>query len=96
MDEERLEHLIKLVDGDGVEKNVEGRCEGKESEKSDVELLDAYSRAVITVVDAVGSAVLSVSVGAQSRGTETGKIGSGPGVTQDATKVDDIHRFLGE
>src|SRR5208337_2880487 len=80
MDEERLQHLMKLIQGDGVEKSAEGRCEVKEDEKSDVELLDAYSRAVITVVDAVGPAVLSISVGTQPRGNETEKTGSGSGV----------------
>ncbi|MGB3398644.1 MAG: hypothetical protein WBA34_00560, partial [Candidatus Deferrimicrobiaceae bacterium] len=33
------------------------------SRAADVELLDAYSRAVTTVVDAVGPAVVSISVG---------------------------------
>ncbi len=80
MDEERLQHLMKLIKGDGEVKSVEGRCEVKENDKSDVELLDVYSRAVITVVDAVGPAVLSVSVGAQSRANKTEQIGSGSGV----------------
>jgi len=45
-----------------------------------VELLDAYSRAVITVVDAVGPAVVSVSAGMKSWGSETEQLGSGSGV----------------
>jgi S1-C subfamily serine protease len=45
-----------------------------------VELLDAYSRAVITVVDAVGPAVVSISVGKQSEGSEQEQIGAGSGV----------------
>ena len=35
----------------------------KESQESDARLLDAYSRAVIAVVDSVGPAVVSISVG---------------------------------
>lgn len=80
MDEEILQSLIKLIKGEGEEKNIEGRCEVKETEKTDVELLDAYSRAVITVVEAVGPAVVSVSVGIKSKGNETEQIGSGSGV----------------
>jgi S1-C subfamily serine protease len=57
-----------------------GRCVVQEKEKSDVELLDAYSRAVITVVDAVGPAVVSVSVGVTSKKSETEQTGAGSGV----------------
>ncbi len=48
---------------------------------ADVELLDAYSRAVTTVVDAVGPAVVSISVGREgSSGEGVEPIGSGSGV----------------
>lgn len=57
--------------------NSQGRCEVSEAEKSDVELLDAYSRAVIKVVDSVGPAVCSISVG-RERSPE--QIGAGSGV----------------
>ncbi len=80
MDEELRQNAIKLIKGEGEEKGLEGRCEIKETEKTDVELLDAYSRAVIKVVEAVGPAVVSVSVGMKSRGSETEQIGSGSGV----------------
>jgi S1-C subfamily serine protease len=80
MDEKSLQRAIKLVKGEGEEKGEESRCRIKESEKPDVELLDAYSRAVITVVDAVGPAVVGVSVGAHSPRNEPERIGSGSGV----------------
>jgi S1-C subfamily serine protease len=80
MDEEGLQRAMKLISGEGEEKGAEGRCEVKEEEKPDVELLDAYSRAVITVVDAVGPAVVGVSAGVKSGGSGTGQIGSGSGV----------------
>lgn len=48
---------------------------------ADVELLDAYSRAVTTVVDAVGPAVVGISVGREgSSGDVAEPIGSGSGV----------------
>jgi len=75
-----MQQTLRLIKGEEEGKNSEGRCEVKETEKTDVELLDAYSRAVITVVDAVGPAVVSISAGKQSRGSETEQIGAGSGV----------------
>jgi S1-C subfamily serine protease len=45
----------------------------------DSELLDAYSRAVVGVVERVGPAVVSISLGAADRGTEFEPIGAGSG-----------------
>ena len=42
-------------------------CEVKADSASDVELLDAYSRAVTTVVEQVAPAVVSIVVQTQSR-----------------------------
>jgi S1-C subfamily serine protease len=48
---------------------------------SDIDLLDAYSRAVTTVVDAVGPAVVSISVGRDApAGNGVEPIGAGSGV----------------
>ena len=80
MNEELLQRRLKLIRGEGEETSAEGRCEVKESEKSDVMLLDAYSRAVITVVDVVGPAVVGISVGTNSPGNEIGQMGLGSGV----------------
>ncbi len=58
-----------------------GRYEPGLSGKTDVELLDAYSRAVTAVVDAVGPAVVSISVGGESpAGSESEPVGAGSGV----------------
>ncbi|MCP5425742.1 MAG: trypsin-like peptidase domain-containing protein [Gammaproteobacteria bacterium] len=56
-----------------------GRCEVIE-ESSDVELLDAYSRAVMTVADAVGPAVVSIAVGRPDRPRAGEPNGAGSGV----------------
>jgi S1-C subfamily serine protease len=50
------------------------------SHATDTEVLDAYSRAVITVVDAVGPAVVSISVGKQSTRSWPEREGTGSGV----------------
>lgn len=49
-------------------------------ESSDLELLDAYSRAVINVVDGVGPAVVSVMIGGSARGRKLEMTGAGSGV----------------
>ena len=62
MDDIVKKHL-RLISGQNQGENSSIRCEVKAEETSDVELLDAYSRAVIKVVDAVGHAVVGISVG---------------------------------
>lgn len=47
---------------------------------NDVELLDAYSRAVVSVVSSVGPAVVSIHVGQQDRSQRGKRIGAGSGV----------------
>ncbi len=49
-------------------------------ETSDLELLDAYSRAVIAVVDEVGPSVVSINVGVRRRGYGQDISGAGSGV----------------
>jgi S1-C subfamily serine protease len=80
MNEEFLHHALKLIRGEEEGKSREGRCEVKETDKSDVEFLDVYSRAVITVVETVGPAVVSISVSKQVQAKELGQIGAGSGV----------------
>ncbi len=62
-----------------VSEQPPGRCEIN-SDLSDVELLDAYSRAVITVADTVGPAVVSVMAGKPGPATGLEQMGAGSGV----------------
>jgi len=80
MDENSLQQTLRLIHGEGAAGEPEGRCEMKETDKTDVELLDAYSRAVIAVVDAVGPAVVSISIATASRRGEPEQAGVGSGV----------------
>jgi S1-C subfamily serine protease len=80
MNEDFTQRALRLIKGEETARNGEDRCEVKEAEKSDVELLDAYSRAVITVAEAVGPAVVSISVGKNSEGREPEQMGAGSGV----------------
>ena len=59
----------------------------------DSELLDAYSRAVVGVVERVGPAVISISLGAADRGAEFEPIGAGSGfvIAPDGYIVTNCH-----
>jgi S1-C subfamily serine protease len=76
--EENLRRTLKLIAGD---KSGRSAVSAKvEADPSDVELLDAYSRAVISVVDAVGPAVVRIAAGHHPAGREPDQMGAGSGV----------------
>ena len=73
---------LRWIHGPGEEGSPSpGRCEVSPAGKSDTDLLDAYSRAVTTVVEAVGPSVVSISVGRDApTGNGVEAIGAGSGV----------------
>ena len=71
-----LQHLA----GDAAGNSSSGSCRIRNGDVSEVELLDSYSRAVITVVEAVGPAVLMVSRRKAGAGNAAGQEGAGSGV----------------
>jgi len=77
MEVKNLRRVLNLIKGEEEAGESLSRCEVGVEGKQDVELLDAYSRAVITVVDSVGPAV--VGINAQPEG-KPGRAGSGSGV----------------
>ncbi len=79
MDEE-LQKTLKLISGQDLGEKAPGPCALGESERSDVELLDAYSRAVIHVVETVGPAVVGISVDREVPGQGSEQTGAGSGV----------------
>ncbi len=78
--DDRLSKTLKLINGQELERSAPGRCEVGEREKTDVELLDAYSRAVINVVEAVGPAVVGISIGREAAEEAYLKTGAGSGM----------------
>ncbi len=76
----QLEHLLKLIAAESDDSNATESSEHRPAGDADLELLDAYSRAVVSVVDSVGPAVVSIAVGQQRRGTEADQTGAGSGV----------------
>lgn len=72
---------LTLINGPASGQQAGGQCEVNASHASDVELLDAYSRAVITVVETVGPAVVSITVDKAAIGNGAGEqMGAGSGV----------------
>jgi len=70
--------LLATAENNGVTANKQSKdIEGKTN--SDLDLLDAYSRAVVNVVDTIGPAVVSINIGWKIRkeGMEKGGAGSG-------------------
>jgi S1-C subfamily serine protease len=78
---ERGEALRWIHEAGNEERAETGRCEVGLSGRTDTEVLDAYSRAVTTVVDAVGPAVVGITVGGEATaGSGTEPVGAGSGV----------------
>jgi S1-C subfamily serine protease len=79
---DQTKHPLAWLSGSGILPEVgdlSGGCEIKKAESSDAELLDAYSRAVIKVVDVVGPAIVGVSVGKPRNLNGPEQMGAGSG-----------------
>jgi S1-C subfamily serine protease len=72
--------LLKLINADVYSANPAEDPPQSAPVDTDLELLDAYSRAVVSVVDAVGPAVVSISVGSNRPNRTGDQIGAGSGV----------------
>ena len=72
--------LLKLVSGEDGRFDSSDESEKRPVGDRDFELLDAYSRAVVSVVDAVGPAVVSISVGVKQGHETIDQAGAGSGV----------------
>jgi S1-C subfamily serine protease len=66
---------------------------GLDTNSASLDLLDAYSKAVIAVVDAVGPAVVSISIGQETSGSEFEPAGAGSGfvITPDGYILTNSH-----
>jgi len=71
---------LRLLRGDESRERESGRCEVGATGQPDVDLLDAYSKAVITVVEAAGPAVVSISAGRNGPDSVPDPVGAGSGV----------------
>jgi S1-C subfamily serine protease len=91
--DEATQRTLRMINNEAGKEGPPGPCEVGAAEKTDIELLDAYSRAVITVVDAVGPAVVSISTGTRTKaaGQEAGGAGSGVIIAPDGYVLTNDH-----
>jgi S1-C subfamily serine protease len=75
----QVNRALRLIVGKDYDEAGRGR-EVAPAETSDVELLDAYSRAVIQVVECVGPAVVGIFMGRSADRQDQGQTGAGSGV----------------
>lgn len=75
----QVQNTLRLINTKDFRESPQHSREVVSPEAADVELLDAYSRAVTTVVDAVGPTVVSISIGKQSPGNRPEEMGAGSG-----------------
>jgi S1-C subfamily serine protease len=78
--DEHCRKALQYLSGNTTGTTPNGSCRIKNEDATEIELLDSYSRAVITVVDAVGPAVLMVSKRKSGGGNSSGQEGAGSGV----------------
>jgi S1-C subfamily serine protease len=78
--DEHCRKALQYLSGNNAGTSLNGSCRIKNGDVTEVELLDSYSRAVITVVDTVGPAVLMVSRRKSGGGNSSGQEGAGSGV----------------
>ena len=78
--DEHCRKALQYLSGNAAETSSNGSCKIKNSDATEVELLDSYSRAVITVVDTVGPAVLMVSRKKSGARNSSEHEGAGSGV----------------
>lgn len=87
-------YILQWIEGP-VSAQPAGRCEVKNTDATDAELLDAYSRAVTAVVDAVGPAVVSIRVGKPTVYGELLGAGSGVVIAPDGYILTNAHVLQG-
>jgi len=76
----QMEHLLKLINADMDNHEPPDGSEGEPASDTDLELLDAYSRAVVSVVNSVGPTVVSIVGGKSQRQQAPDQVGAGSGV----------------
>jgi S1-C subfamily serine protease len=78
--DDAVQRTLNVINNATREQNPPAPCKVDTVDKSNVELLDAFSRAVIIVVETIGPAIVSISTGTRSKDAEPEEGGAGSGV----------------
>jgi S1-C subfamily serine protease len=78
--EPSMKPILKFINGMSGPPRSEEDEKKRQANDSEIQLLDAYSRAVVSVVESVGPAVVSISVGGNQHHHEGEQAGAGSGV----------------
>ncbi|MGC2433190.1 MAG: trypsin-like peptidase domain-containing protein, partial [Desulfobaccales bacterium] len=78
--EEQVRRTLNLISGEDLAASVPPGTKAGPGEGSDLELLDAYSRAIVKVVEEVGPAVVGITTGSPSPRQAAEQAGAGSGV----------------
>lgn len=78
--EEHLRRTLQLIAGEELAPKTPHGSQAGPREAADLELLDAYSRAIVQVVEEVGPAVVGIAIGVQSPRRAEEQAGAGSGV----------------
>lgn len=78
--QEKIQEVLALIRGNNHPDGAANKGGMDVPESSETDVLDAYSRAVTAVVDAVGPAVVSISVGKQDPRSGIDQEGAGSGI----------------
>jgi S1-C subfamily serine protease len=77
---ERVQRNLRLIQGEEFAPSLNNGNETGQPGTADLELLDAYSRAIVKVVEEVGPAVVGITIGVQSPKPSEEQAGAGSGV----------------
>jgi S1-C subfamily serine protease len=91
--EERVRRTLQLIGGENAAPAGDNGSQAGKREAADLELLDAYSRAIVKVVEEVGPAVVGITIGVQSprQGPEQAGAGSGVIIAPDGYILTNDH-----
>ena len=77
---EHVRRTLRLIKGEKLAPSINNGNEAGKAGAADLELLDAYSRAIVKVVEEVGPAVVGITIGVQSPRQAAEQAGAGSGV----------------
>src|SRR5208337_3978324 len=91
--EEQVRRTLNLISAEDLAASVPNGTQAGPGGGSDLELLDAYSRAIVKVVEEVGPAVVGITIGSPSpRCGSGGSLAMGRATVPPCASLSKVHR----